>query len=218
VALLKRRLAQSANAPVDRLELARDTADVTGRAVDVQVTRLRRKIEVRPEDPRYLQTVRGVGYRWRPTDAPARARSLARQIKRCLPTTLFGRSLLIIILPIALMQVAVTWVFFDAHWQTVTSRLSDGPGRRHRLGRGELSGRPAPGARPHRRPGERSMSLSVAIPDRPHPAGAPAARPCSGRWTARWTRRWPAGSTCPSGSIRPATPATSTSGCRCPRG
>ena len=51
---------------------------------------------------------------------------IPRQIKRWLPTSLFGRSLLIIILPIALMQIAVTWVFFDAHWQTVTSRLSDG--------------------------------------------------------------------------------------------
>ncbi|MDO8297100.1 MAG: ATP-binding protein [Caulobacter sp.] len=51
---------------------------------------------------------------------------IPRQVKRWLPTSLFGRSLLIIILPIALMQIAVTWVFFDAHWQTVTSRLSDG--------------------------------------------------------------------------------------------
>ena len=48
-----------------------------------------------------------------------------RLIKRSLPTTLFGRSLLIIILPVAVMQVAVTWVFFDAHWRTVTGRLSD---------------------------------------------------------------------------------------------
>ncbi|HRD28931.1 MAG TPA: winged helix-turn-helix domain-containing protein, partial [Caulobacter sp.] len=63
---LMRRLARSANAPVDRLELARDTADVTGRAVDVQVTRLRRKIESDPKNPRYLQTVRGVGYRLAP--------------------------------------------------------------------------------------------------------------------------------------------------------
>jgi len=63
---LMRRLAKSANAPVDRLELARDTADVTGRAVDVQVTRLRRKIEPDPKNPRYLQTVRGVGYRLAP--------------------------------------------------------------------------------------------------------------------------------------------------------
>jgi len=33
-----------------------------GRAVDVQVTRLRRKIETDPRMPRYLQTVRGKGY------------------------------------------------------------------------------------------------------------------------------------------------------------
>lgn len=33
-----------------------------GRAVDVQVTRLRRKIEPDPKMPRYLQTVRGKGY------------------------------------------------------------------------------------------------------------------------------------------------------------
>ncbi len=63
---LMRRLARSANVAVDRLELARDTADVTGRAVDVQVTRLRRKIEDDPKNPRYLQTVRGVGYRLAP--------------------------------------------------------------------------------------------------------------------------------------------------------
>lgn len=53
-------------------------------------------------------------------------RLVQRMIKRSLPTSLFGRSLLIIILPVALMQIAVTWIFFDAHWQTVTSRLSDG--------------------------------------------------------------------------------------------
>jgi two-component system, OmpR family, phosphate regulon response regulator OmpR len=32
------------------------------RAVDVQITRLRRKIEPDPKRPRYLQTVRGEGY------------------------------------------------------------------------------------------------------------------------------------------------------------
>ncbi|PZX11836.1 two-component system phosphate regulon response regulator OmpR [Palleronia aestuarii] len=32
------------------------------RAVDVQITRLRRKIEADPKQPRYLQTVRGAGY------------------------------------------------------------------------------------------------------------------------------------------------------------
>ena len=49
-----------------------------------------------------------------------------RVVKRFLPTSLWGRSLLIIVLPVAVMQIAVTWVFFDAHWQVVTSRLSDG--------------------------------------------------------------------------------------------
>ena len=53
-------------------------------------------------------------------------RVLGRFIKRRLPTSLWGRSLLIIILPVFLMQVAVTWIFFDAHWRTVTARLSDG--------------------------------------------------------------------------------------------
>jgi len=47
-------------------------------------------------------------------------------VKRWLPTTLWGRSLLIIVLPVALMQIAVTWIFFDAHWETVNSRLSEG--------------------------------------------------------------------------------------------
>ena len=61
VSLLKR-LARNPHEPVDRLELARDTVDPSGRAVDVQVTRLRRKIEADPKTPRYLQTVRGVGY------------------------------------------------------------------------------------------------------------------------------------------------------------
>src|SRR5579872_2896185 len=61
-ARLLRRLAANAHAPVDRIELARETADPSGRAVDVQVTRLRRKIEADPKAPRYLQTVRGVGY------------------------------------------------------------------------------------------------------------------------------------------------------------
>ena len=59
---LLRRLAANAHVAVDRLDLARETADPSGRAVDVQVTRLRRKIEIDPKTPRYLQTVRGVGY------------------------------------------------------------------------------------------------------------------------------------------------------------
>ncbi len=64
--LLLCHLARSPHEPVDRLELARDTVDPSGRAVDVQVTRLRRKIEADAKSPRYLQTVRGIGYKLAP--------------------------------------------------------------------------------------------------------------------------------------------------------
>ena len=60
--LLLRRLAQNANAPVDRAALVSDAADGGGRAVDIHVTRLRRKIEPDPGNPQYLRTVRGQGY------------------------------------------------------------------------------------------------------------------------------------------------------------
>ena len=43
-------------------ELGRDRGQAQERAVDVQITRLRRKIEENPKQPRYLQTVRGAGY------------------------------------------------------------------------------------------------------------------------------------------------------------
>lgn len=43
-------------------ELGRDRGQAQERAVDVQITRLRRKIETDPRQPRYLQTVRGSGY------------------------------------------------------------------------------------------------------------------------------------------------------------
>lgn len=43
-------------------DLGRDKGQAQERAVDVQITRLRRKIEADPKQPRYLQTVRGAGY------------------------------------------------------------------------------------------------------------------------------------------------------------
>ena len=43
-------------------DLGRDGGQAQERAVDVQITRLRRKIESDPKQPRYLQTVRGAGY------------------------------------------------------------------------------------------------------------------------------------------------------------
>jgi two-component system, OmpR family, phosphate regulon response regulator OmpR len=56
-------LAGRAGAAISRQELAALTAAGVERSVDVQVTRLRRKIERDPREPVHLQTVRGVGYR-----------------------------------------------------------------------------------------------------------------------------------------------------------
>ena len=43
-------------------DLGRDGGQAQERAVDGQITRLRRKIETDPRQPKYLQTVRGAGY------------------------------------------------------------------------------------------------------------------------------------------------------------
>jgi len=56
-------LAQSAGAPVSREALAGDIDAGSERTIDVQVNRLRRKIERDPANPQFLQTVRGAGYR-----------------------------------------------------------------------------------------------------------------------------------------------------------
>ena len=65
-AMLMRIFAARPNAPVTRQELVEDLgggiAEAQERAIDVQITRLRRKIEEDPKAPRYLQTVRGSGY------------------------------------------------------------------------------------------------------------------------------------------------------------
>ena len=47
-------------------------------------------------------------------------------IKRILPSTLFGRSVLIIVTPMVLLQVISTWVFYDRHYSNVTKRLAQG--------------------------------------------------------------------------------------------
>ncbi|MEE2859602.1 MAG: response regulator [Paracoccus sp. (in: a-proteobacteria)] len=65
---LLRRLAASRGQPVSRADLIDDLGrggpdeDNSERAIDVQITRLRRKIEPDPREPRFLQTVRGTGY------------------------------------------------------------------------------------------------------------------------------------------------------------
>ncbi|SHL56128.1 two-component system, OmpR family, phosphate regulon response regulator OmpR [Roseovarius marisflavi] len=63
---LMRIFAENLRQPVTRTklveDLGRDGGQAQERAVDVQITRLRRKIESDPKQPRYLQTVRGEGY------------------------------------------------------------------------------------------------------------------------------------------------------------
>ena len=50
----------------DDIAAALDMDDTGERAIDVQVTRLRRKIEADPREPRFLHTVRGRGYVLKP--------------------------------------------------------------------------------------------------------------------------------------------------------
>ena len=66
---LMRIFAATPGEPVGRAKLVEDLGRAGGRdgaaqerAVDVQITRLRRKLEADPKQPRYLQTVRGAGY------------------------------------------------------------------------------------------------------------------------------------------------------------
>jgi two-component system phosphate regulon response regulator OmpR len=56
-------LAAAPGETVSRLALAGNGGSVSERAVDVQVNRLRRKIERNPANPLIVQTVRGIGYR-----------------------------------------------------------------------------------------------------------------------------------------------------------
>ena len=61
---MMRLLAAVPGETVPRQMLAGNGASAAGeRAVDVQVNRLRRKIEVDPANPLFVQTVRGIGYR-----------------------------------------------------------------------------------------------------------------------------------------------------------
>lgn len=59
---LLRQFAGKPGQPIPRHELSSDDSTGSERAIDVQINRLRRKIETDPSNPVYLQTVRGKGY------------------------------------------------------------------------------------------------------------------------------------------------------------
>lgn len=56
-------LARQGGGAVSRYVLSENVNGDSERAVDVQMTRLRRKVEDNPSEPKYLLTVRGKGYR-----------------------------------------------------------------------------------------------------------------------------------------------------------
>ena len=47
-------------------------------------------------------------------------------IKRFLPHSLLGRSLMILVIPLILLQIITTIIFYERHWSTITLRLSTG--------------------------------------------------------------------------------------------
>ena len=59
---LLRLLAEHVGNPVARADLAQPGSEESARSVDVQINRLRQKIEIDPSSPIFLQTVRGSGY------------------------------------------------------------------------------------------------------------------------------------------------------------
>ena len=66
---LMRALASRTGEVIGREELAEMCSmSASERTIDVQVTRLRKKVEEDPRLPKYIQTVRGKGYVLRPDD------------------------------------------------------------------------------------------------------------------------------------------------------
>jgi two-component system phosphate regulon response regulator OmpR len=55
-------LCQNQSKPLSREELSKLCGGIDTRSIDVQITRIRKKIETNPKQPNYLQTVRNCGY------------------------------------------------------------------------------------------------------------------------------------------------------------
>jgi two-component system, OmpR family, osmolarity sensor histidine kinase EnvZ len=49
---------------------------------------------------------------------------ILQALELMLPRSLLGRSIMIIVTPVVLLQVVSAWVFYDSHWNTVTRRLA----------------------------------------------------------------------------------------------
>ena len=182
-------LARSPGTVLSREELSQCTGgEGGGRAIDVQVTRLRRKIEPDPPVPALPSDGARPGLR-----AAARLSMPASHlIKRFLPRSLLGRSLLIVVTPLVILQLVSGIIFWETHWDNVSLRLSRSvagdisavielmdrfPGPENRIGSstwrpGAWAFRPGSGKRPCCRPMLRSTAATR--------------RPC---WAMPWTTR-----------------------------
>lgn len=110
---------------------------------------------------------------------PLLRRLWPRLLKKWLPRSLFGRSLLIIVLPIALMQGAVVWGFYEAHLRAVTEQLSNGLAGDVAWDVAEYQGDPTTAnAERLADRAERLQSLSVAL----QPGGTLPRRPRPSLW------------------------------------
>ncbi len=70
-------------------------------------------------------------------------------VKRMLPKTLFGRSLMILATPLILVQIIATHIFIDRHWETITRRLTGAISGEIGLVIGEIERNPTSDARAH---------------------------------------------------------------------
>jgi two-component system osmolarity sensor histidine kinase EnvZ len=76
------------------------------------------------------------------------------RLKRLLPLSLFGRSLLIMVTPLVIVQVVAAWVFYDRHWETVSRRLATAVA-------GEVALLVEMRERPGEEPGDLELALSA---------------------------------------------------------
>lgn len=65
----------------------------------------------------------------RQTSAASKRLRLFAGVKRLLPNSLFGRSLIIVVAPMVLLQSVLAFVFLERHWELVTQRMSEAVAR-----------------------------------------------------------------------------------------
>ena len=94
------------------LDLARGrAANALDRSIDTQVSRLRRKLELDPSDPKIIKTVWGGGYMFTP--------AVSHRMTRFLPRSLFGQTLLILLAGLIVSHAVGSWIYTADREQAV---------------------------------------------------------------------------------------------------